>query len=81
MVEGVVKRLAMHPEYEGLAKDIDVALYARLSHDLHLDFLMKESMNTLNNKFKRYIIHGSHPVLSLKEVLLHEEVRVFTRTI
>jgi hypothetical protein len=42
---------------------------------------MRESENTLTNKFKRYLIHARHPMLTLTEIMLSEEVRVFVRTI
>ena len=41
---------------------------------------MSESQNTLVNKFKRYLIHDRHPLLSTTEIMLSEEVRVFVRT-
>jgi hypothetical protein len=55
-------------------------MHAKLSHDIDLDFLMNE--NSLRNRFKRLIIHDrKDPVLSVAEILLKEDVKLFIRTV
>ena len=43
-------------KHKYLRQDIDIALYAKIGHDIILDFKMEDS--TLNSKVKRMIIRN-----------------------
>lgn len=53
LIEQVMSRMK---EHKYLRQDIDVALYAKIGHNLTLDFKMEDS--TLNSKVKRMIIRN-----------------------
>jgi hypothetical protein len=40
LVEKVIYLVQEHPSFKDLSKDIDLAVTARVSHGLHLEFLM-----------------------------------------
>jgi hypothetical protein len=73
----IEKLLNIFPE--SLIRDIDVALYAKLSHKLLLEFVLVE--NTLGNRFKREIIRGISGHKPIIDLLMKEEVRTFVRTL
>lgn len=53
LVEQVLENIKNH---KSLQQDIDIALYAKIGHDLQLEFKMEDS--TLNSKVKRMIIRS-----------------------
>ena len=48
--------MARLKEYNVLTQDIDIALFAKIGHDMSLDFEMED--NRLNSKVKRMIIRN-----------------------